>query len=225
MDKLPFSVYDFFGYLASGFVLLVGLAAAFVGNDDWQKTPSTIVGLLLIVIAYSAGHVVANVSGYLFEAKLVGRVLQTPTVNLLRTEEPKGWAVRLLPGYFTRLPEEQRARVLEKARSEAGIDKASPGLFYHCFGRVKGIDSVRGRLDTFLNLYGFCRNMALTLVIVGIALVIGSAALHTAHTGHLVSPGWWAAGCVAGSIGLLYRYLKFFRHYATEVFVTYSELT
>jgi len=31
MDKLSFIVYDFFGYLASGFVLLVAIVAAFKG--------------------------------------------------------------------------------------------------------------------------------------------------------------------------------------------------
>src|SRR5689334_9933697 len=51
MSQLPFSIYDFFGYLASGFVVLVGLAAAFVGSDAWQESPETIVTLLLIVAA------------------------------------------------------------------------------------------------------------------------------------------------------------------------------
>jgi hypothetical protein len=223
MDKLPFTVYDFFGYLASGFVLLVGLAAAFVGTDDWQRTPSTVLGLLLLVLAYSTGHVVANVSGYLVESKLVGGILGTPTTNLFRSAPPIGWR-RLLPGYYTPLPREQREAVLEKARTKAGITSVSEGLFYHCFAQVKASDAVRTRLDTFLNLYGFCRNMTLALAVVGVALVVGSVCLHTAHTGNLVPPGWAAIGCIAGSIGLLYRYLKFFRHYSIEVFISYVEL-
>jgi hypothetical protein len=223
LDKLPFSVYDFFGYLAAGFVLLVGLAAAFVGSDDWQESPPTIVGLLLIVIAYAAGHVVANISGYLYEATLVRKGLKTPTVNLFRTDQP-GNIAWLLPGYFKALPEAQRERVLQTAKERTGIDAPSEGLFFHCFGRVKSNEAVMARLNTFLNLYGFCRNMSLSLLLVAIALTIGSAGLGTAHTGRLVPPGWCIVGCVVGGAGLLYRYLKFFRQYAVEVFTSYADL-
>lgn len=34
---------------------------------------------------------------------------------------------------------------------------------------------------------------------------------------------WWAALAVIVAIGMFYRYLKFFRLYTTEVFVTYAE--
>ena len=84
MDKLPFSVYDFFGYLSAGFVLLVGLAAAFTGTESWQRTPGATVGLLLVVVAYTAGHVIANLSGYLIEGTLVRRVLGTPSILLFQ---------------------------------------------------------------------------------------------------------------------------------------------
>jgi len=70
----------------------------------------------------------------------------------------------------------------------------------------------------------FAGNMTVALLIVGGALVIGSAWLGTAHTGQLVSPGWCAAGSIAAAIGLLYRYLKFYRQYGLEVFISYAEL-
>src|SRR6266498_2496011 len=34
----------------------------------------------------------------------------------------------------------------------------------------------------------------------------------------------WAAAAVVAAVGLLYRYLKFFRLYSVEVFVRYAEL-
>jgi hypothetical protein len=222
MDKVPFSIYDFFGYLSSGFVTLAGLAAAFVGSNDWQKTPGTTVALLLIVLAYTVGHIVANVSGYVLEAVFVREVLGTPTHNLF-TERPLTGIRRLLPGYYRLLPKEQRDRVLTKARERAQIGSVGEGLFYHCFAVVKGEEVVLNRLNTFLNLYGFCRNVAMALLIVSPALVLGTI-VGSAQTGSLVSPGWWAAAAVIGAVGLVYRYLKFFRHYGVEVFTSYAEV-
>ena len=220
MDKLPFSVYDFFGSLSAGFVLLVGVAAAFTGSESWQRTPTTVIGLLLVVVAYIAGHVIANISGYLIEGVLVRRVFGTPSVVLFQKHKPR-WRARLLPGYYRPLPLEQRERVLGRA-SEAGITGPGEGLFYHCFSAAKERESTMTRLSTFLNLYGFCRNIAVSTFFVAIALFTGTL-LGTAKTGHLVPPGWWAAGAFLASIGLLYRYLKFFRHYSVEVFVSYGE--
>ena len=145
MDKLPFSVYDFFGYLSAGFVLLVGLAAAFTGTESWQRTPGATVGLVLVVVAYTAGHVIANISGYLIESTLVRRILGAPNKVLFAESKPR-WA-RLLPGYYGPLPPEQRERVLARA-AQAGITKPGEGLFYHCFGAAKGNPVTRHDLKT-----------------------------------------------------------------------------
>jgi hypothetical protein len=62
MDRLPLSVYDFFGYLASGFVLMAALAASFAGSDVWQKNPPAIVAVLLVVdLTY---HEAARATGH-----------------------------------------------------------------------------------------------------------------------------------------------------------------
>jgi hypothetical protein len=220
MERLPFTVYDFFAYLSSGFVVLIGIAAAFTNSDTWQDSPTAIVGLLLVVLAYVVGHVVATVSAYLFEAVLVGRILGTPSVNLFKEAPATKWA-GVFPGYFKALPPEQRRRVLEKARGE-GIDQPGQGLFFQAWARVKERQAVMERLSTFLNVYGFCRNMAMALLVTGGALTVGSI-IGTARTGDLVPPGWWAGAALAGSVAMIYRYLKFFRHYGVEVFLSYAE--
>ncbi len=219
VDRLPFSAYDFFGYLSAGFVLLVGLAAAFTGSEAWQRTPGAGVALLLIVLAYAVGHVIANISGYLIERALVRGILGAPNKVLFEESGPR--RTRLLPGYYSPLPPEQRERVLARA-AQAGITEPGEGLFYHCFGVAKGNSVTQARLENFLNLYGFCRNMAISTLIVAAALLAGTI-LGTANTGALVAPGWWAAAALVASVGLLYRYLKFFRHYSVEVYVSYAE--
>ncbi len=79
MDKLTFTIYDFFGYLASGFVLIVALVAAFVGYKPLLGSPSAIISLLLVVAAYVVGHVIANLAGDLIERRLVRQGLGMPT--------------------------------------------------------------------------------------------------------------------------------------------------
>jgi hypothetical protein len=220
MDKIPFSVYDFFGYLAAGFVLLAGSVAAFAGDDLLNHNPSVIVSILLVVVAYVAGQVIANVAGFLIESKLVADGLGRPTKHLFGVGGEK--LSRLLPGYYRPLPATTQARVLERAQARAGITAADEGLFFHCHALVKKEPVALERLNTFLNLYGFCRNVCLALAIVAPALVLGIV-LGTAETGK-IGPGWWAAGAAIGAVGMFYRYLKFFRQYGVELFTTYAEL-
>jgi hypothetical protein len=220
MDKVPFSVYDFLGYLAAGFLLSAGVGASFVGADELNENPSLIVSILLIVIAYIAGHVVANVAGFVLEKKLVADVLGRPTQNLFGAS-PRRYE-RLFPGYYGELPSETRTRVLEKARSLAGISEPGEGLFFHCHARVKKEQAVMERLNTFLNLYGFCRNACMALVIVAACLLVG-VVIGSAETGG-IGAGWCAAAALAGAIGTFYRYLKFFRQYAIELYTSYAEL-
>jgi hypothetical protein len=221
MDKLPFSVYDFFGYLSAGFLVMVGVVAAFVGEDTLNQNPSLIVGILLIVTAYIIGQVVANIAGFFLESLVVGRLLGRPTLHLFGEQESR-WAL-LFPGYFRPLPLKTQERVLKRAREEADIDEPGGALFFHCHAVVKREPVTVERLGTFLNLYGFCRNTSMALISVVAFLAVG---IHcgSAETG-VVSPGWWLIGAAVAAVALFYRYLKFFRHYAQEVFTSYAGLS
>jgi hypothetical protein len=217
MNQLPFSVYDFLGYLASGAVVLAGLTVSFVGYEPLQQSPSLPVGLLLVIAAYVIGQIVANLAGDLIERRLVANRLHRPTDILLGFHVPDGLTKWLLPGYCTPLPGSTRDRV---RNSSEGLEGGA--LFFHCHAVMKSDSVVRERLETFLNLYGFCRNMSLALVIVaaclGGGLVIGSA-----DTGPVVAPGWWLAAAALAALGMLYRYLKFYRQYALELLTSYAE--
>jgi hypothetical protein len=217
MNQLPFSVYDFFGYLASGVVVLAGLTTAFIGYEPLQTSPSLIVGLLLIIAAYVIGHIVGNLAGDLIERRLVRNRLRPPTDILLGSHNPGRVVRAVLPGYATPLP----SRVQDQVKDLAG-SRDGDALFFHCHAVMKSDPVVQGRLETFLNLYGFCRNMALALVIAAICLAIGLT-LDTAETGPDVPPGWWLAAGVLAAVGMLYRYLKFYRQYAVELFTSYAE--
>ncbi len=217
MNQLPFSVYDFFGYLASGVVVLAGLTTAFIGYEPLQRSPNLLVGFLLVITAYVVGHIVGNLAGDLIERRLVRNRLHPPSEILLGSHTPGPRVKAILPGYSTPLPSRVQVQIKELAGSRAG-----EALFFHCHAVMKSDPVVQARLDMFLNLYGFCRNMAVALSIAAICLAIGLG-LDTAETGPDVPPEWWLAAAVLAALGMLYRYLKFYRQYSVELFTSFAE--
>lgn len=217
MNQLPFSVYDFFGYLASGAIVLAGITVSFTGYGSLQTDPSLLVGLVLVIAAYIVGQITANLAGHLIERRIVANHLHRPTDILLGFRVPTGLVAKFLPGYSTPLPPEVAKRIKDCAG-----DQAAGALFFHCHAVMKSNSAVKERLDTFLNLYGFCRNMALALLFVSACLILGLI-LGTAETGSNAGPGWWLTASLLASVGMFYRYLKFYRQYAQELFTSYAE--
>ncbi|HEX7289535.1 MAG TPA: hypothetical protein VF250_00285 [Conexibacter sp.] len=220
MERLPFSIYDFFACLSAGLVTLTALAAAFTNSDAWQHTPSAVVCVVLVVVIYSVGHLVAHLASFLYEGVIVRRWLGAPSRILLgHSPAPKGMR-QLFRSYYRPLPAEIQSRVSERAGRAVEAVTSDDGVFLLAFAAAKHDAPTYARLSTFLNLYGFSRNVSLAALVAAGSLLIG-ALLGSAQTG-LVAPGWWAAGAFALAIGLFYRYLKFFRLYALELFLAFG---
>lgn len=206
-DKLPFSEYDFFGYLASGFLLLVAVAV------HWPMPPlpfASEAGLaaIVLVLSYMAGHVVATVSSAILEAGVVSKLLGDPVHNLLGEPVPR--TVRgLFPGYSEPLPVVSRGRVKKKL-TELTIPATLEEVATHGFPLAGAIPAVAARMATFLNLYGFARNATVTLAACGL-LLFGSD-LPRAH--------YFALALILLAVGMLYRYLKFYRLYFRELLLS-----
>lgn len=161
-------------------------------------------------------------AGWVLETKIVREVLRSPEETLFRTNKPQGWR-RLFPGHYRTLPKETRDRILNKAKRRAGIHEAGRALFFHCFAIVKLEQATRDRLENFLNLYGFCRNVCMALLLGAILLIIGvvSDSWRESSVGEHVS--WAIPAALIAAVGMFYRYLKFFRDYTAEVFRSYAE--
>jgi hypothetical protein len=222
MSAIPFAIYDFFGYLASGFLLLA--IGDYTLNQHWilRDDPGLVLIVVSIVTAYTTGHIIANISGFLLERHLMRRTLHSPEETLFWKKRTKGWR-RCFPGHYTPFPIEIQNRVLDRAKQRAGLGEPSRALFLHCFATVKRDAVTRERLDRFLNLYGFCRNTCLALVLAVPILTSGLIARHwfNADVGQFL---WWSlVASVIGAVGLFYRYLKFFRDFTVEVYQSYAE--
>ncbi len=62
MDKIPFSVYDFFAYLSSGTVILTTLDYVAKLGILRQKEVKILFGILLVVAPYVRGQLVAQIT-------------------------------------------------------------------------------------------------------------------------------------------------------------------
>lgn len=223
--KIPFSIYDFFGYLAGGLILATAIDFVFGSNLVLVDEMPFMQAVLLVVLSYILGHINAHLSSFWIEHVIVRKWLAAPEDILFSTSDG-GKRVRriLFPIYYKPLPDSTKERV--KARTESREFTFAPGraLFYHCHSVVKHDPTTAERLATFLYLYGFSRNASFAFFASGIALVVALAISlwreQPLDTTHL----WVTVGCFAISIGMFYRYLKFFRHYTTEVFIVYAEL-
>src|SRR5919201_1572082 len=103
MDKGPLSPYDVFGYLASGYLVLVACSVLFGIPPVLGRDLKVIESLAFALAAYLVGQMVATPAKAVLEDGLVGKVLGRPSVNLFRDTPPRigKW---LFPGYYAALP-------------------------------------------------------------------------------------------------------------------------
>jgi hypothetical protein len=113
-----------------------------------------------------------------------------------------------------------------RAIEKAGTDIA-PGesLFWRAYSVAKRDPTAFPRMGTFLNQYGFCRNITFVAML---SATFDLAAIYGVTPAAASTPAvdqLWAWTVVSLICGLLmfHRFLKFYRLYAVEVFVAYAE--
>jgi hypothetical protein len=216
LDKFPFTSYDFWAYLASGFLLLGAIDYVCATNLLVQKEWSWLQIGVAVSCTYITGQLIASLSSTVFEAALVGKALGWPR-DILFGQTKMHRAIRwCLAGYYEPLSIETQKAALEKGKA-VGVDGPGEKLFVPAYVAAKSNAKVMERLSSFLNLYGFSRNVALVAYID--AALFGwsynwrdGPPLH----GNL---GWVS---LAVGIGMTLRYLKFFRLFSVEVFTSYA---
>ena len=214
--RIPFDAYDFFGYLASGLLLIVGMEVTLGFPHVLGRDLKAVDYAILTLATYVAGQIIAAPAKALLEDVVVAKVLGRPSVNLLREKRPLVGRL-LFPGFYKPLPDDRRRRIREKAHAE-GASATGEALFLHVrySPAVRDNGALLTKLNSFLNKYGFARNLAFTCLVVSAALFV-RAWIYPDPA--LVK--YAIAACVCG-IALFYRYLKFFRQYSYELFNTYA---
>ena len=216
MVRLPLQPYDFFGYLGSGLLIVVGMQFVLGFPDVLGHDFQVVDGAIFFLGVYVAGQMMATPAKAMLEDIVIEKILGKPHTVLFGGKKPpiRGF---LFPGYYKQLPESVQKAVLSKSAS-GGKHLEGESLFLHVRFAPSTRDDERliSRLSGFLNQYGFNRNLAFTSIVVGSALVLESYAS--------VAPLLFRYGLtvlIAGVV-LFYRYLKFFRQYSYELFNTYA---
>lgn len=211
----PFTDYDFWAYIAAGFVFLFALDHVLQTGWMLRKDWTVVEGLLATACAYAIGHILAGLASALIERRLVRRWLGSPSETLLGDGKGPVWFRRIYPSYYEPLPDEIRDAVFASAKA-VKINKPGEAMFWAAFNAARPNKAAMARMDTFLNQYGMCRNLAFTAFICA-ALLCGSAYWH-----HTSDDYWWSLAAVVLALGMLLRYLKFYRLYSVEVFTSYA---
>jgi hypothetical protein len=218
MKEFSFDPYDFFGYLAAGFVILFGLELT-VGVPRLIGQDLKTLDLTLVTIAaYVAGQLAATPAKAILESVIVNRLLESPAVNLIRSSTKQPYLRFLFPDYFSPLPPNVQERILERTKTEGLAVQSGEALFLHIRFRdyIRNDTALMARLNSFLNKYGFNRNLSfVSLGFSAAILIITPFDLQTDTTRYAI---------LAAIIALLlfYRYLKFFRQYTYELFNSYA---
>jgi hypothetical protein len=214
--KIPFNSYDFWAYLSAGFLFLFALdqvaATELLMRENW----TIVQGVIAVSCAYTVGQIVESMSSWLFEKLLVGKVLGYPSAVLFGKTKASRWVHKLLPGYFEQLPGATQKAVRDKGK-QVGVPFPGEALFWPAFANARTTPAIMNRLDIFLNLSGFCRNVALVAFIDAVLLYWSYLRTNGPHEHRL-----WACIALAVCIGMIPRYLKYFRLYGVEVFTSYA---
>jgi hypothetical protein len=211
----PFTDYDFWAYISAGFVFLFALDHVAQTGLMIRPAWTVVEGLLAVACAYATGQILAGFASALLERRLVQKLLGTPSMTLFDTSVGPRWFRWLYPSFYEPLPKETRNAILKRA-AERGVDAPGEALFWIAFDVAKANTAAMARMSSFLNQYGMCRNLSLTLFVC--AAMLAGAAYHLNRSDDY----WWAAGALLLGCGMFLRYLKFYRHYSVEVFTTYA---
>ncbi len=221
----PFTDYDFFGYLVSGFTLVFTADYVFNGGVIMLRENWTFVEIILAVgVAYFTGQITAYPSSLIIEHLLARRVLAPPITVMLSDGWP-GWSSRVIGRaivgrYYEPLPEPMRRKLIQRAAADNGtttetVEADFELVFGPAFRIARQNADTRDRLDGFRNQYGLNRNMAFAALVTAGLFAWGpiSDAPNTST---------WVVLALVLFAGLLARFLKFYTAFAAEVLRAYA---
>lgn len=236
--KIPFTLYDLFGYLLPGitfgslFIFSYDAPKAFdlikenIADSSFRQDHTYLlndlsellhqspflISVLGLLLAYIVGHILAAFSSYFLERVLVQTWLRYPTENMFKLRPNR--KVRVFRNF--RRPYTSTFIEQFKVRFESIFKlplSSSNDIFWITFEFVAlNCHAAFARSIHFLNLYGFLRNLSMTFLMSAIVLlgfnIGGGSAIH------------WSiiSSYIVASIMLYWNYLKLLRRLNDEVY-------
>jgi hypothetical protein len=216
--------FDVFAYLMVG-ITAIAMCDLYIGNRLLFRHELTVTaGTIVVIAAYVLGHVISTASTVAIELPIIDGWADRPEYNLLvtRADAEKAHtplARALLGPYFDPLDETTQAKIKEKPYKSVGE------LFWRAYDIVKRDEHAFERINTFHELYIFCRNMTFVLLLMAVVISVrgrkATAGLHRLPRA-LGKPLWHIVVLFGVSIVLFTRYLYFFRAHSIEILTSYA---
>lgn len=217
----PFSDYDFYSYLASGIVLLFAIDYWLSGGNWAVDTTWTIQqNVLILIVAYIMGQIIAIPSSIIYDTILVNSILGHPIEVQLGEGEmnffQRVFAV-IIGKDYGRLVESVKKNVMSRAAEDTLLKQDALlthklNIFDIAFIAARLREEDKMRIDDFRNQYAFSRNMSLTSFITA-GFMYYSADINAS----LLALIFCCLGC-----GMLLRFLTFYTTFSAEVLRSYA---
>lgn len=224
-DWFPLANYEFYAYLTSGMVVLAAADRAFMGSTlanhtDWK----VVIAVFWAAIAYLIGHIVAIPSSAIFEHLIAKRVLRDPSAVILGLQ-PQRFRERCFGTVvgareYEPFPKDFRAAIVIKLARALNVTETSiqaDAAFQCAFTPARSISDSASRMDSFLNQYGFCRNVSFANLVATVLLTILAR-----RTGDRIDT-LLAVGAGVLALGLFIRFIKFYAAYTREVYRAFNK--
>lgn len=219
MDKIPFDPYDFFGYLATGLAVILGMQLTLGFPQVIGRDLNALELAMVLLATYVAGQLMATPATAVLEDFVVDKILQRPSINLF-AQHTTWWRTVAFPGFYKPLPNTIRDKIFNKVHKQhAAATGETLFLLVRYSPQAREDERLLSKLDSFLNKYGFARNLAFTSFVLGLALFVK---IRVAWDPELFK---YAITAMIVSVLLFYRYLKVFRQYSFEMFNAYGGKT
>lgn len=221
----PFTDYEFYAYLTSGMLLIAAVDYTMTGGVLVNRTDWTVVdGVFWGAMAYLAGHILAIPSAVLLEHFLARTILRPPVTVLLELK-PRRWLERMIAWVFgireyRPMPYAVRSAINSKICNLLGVSQlADPEeAFQVIFPHARSVSDCATRLDTFINQYGFARNVSFAAICAAILLWREMTITPTPQL------QWLLLGAIALAVGFFLRFIKFYAAYAAEALRTFNKV-
>ena len=221
----PFTDYDFYAYLTAGMIVLFSLDYGINDGTIMLRESWPFIQIVFVIaMAYVVGHLVAGLASVILEQWVIHRLLRSPVAVMMGLGKPRFCETIIrhffVGRYYEPQSENMRSIIFESVakalgREQEDIDNPED-VFQVAFPVARAVPDCAKRMDEFLRLYGFARNVALSGV-VGAAAMIYRATAAGEDTLY-----WWAGVIVVLSISMFGRFLKFYAAYGAEVLRTYA---
>lgn len=223
-DWFPFTSYEFYAYLAAGVVVIAAADYSFTGSVLVDRTEWTLVqGVFWTIVAYLCGQLTAAPSSALLE-HFVARTIFTAPVEIAVGTKQQSAGDRVIAWLFANreyqaLPAGICDKVKAKASAHLNVSLSSltgETIFNVAFPMARSSPDTAARLDQFLNLYGFCRNISFSALIAVICLVF--------RRSHIDDPSatWLTIASTVLAVGMYGRFIKFYAAYSRDVLRVYA---